>query len=96
MHPGSVNTFADRVPRFRFVAKIIMRLFFKTWDQGSYNSLIAATSPVVHEQPEVYKGAYIEGDYGKVRKPSKDAQDPKSASELWVVTEKFLNDIGVE
>ena len=49
IHPGNVNTFADQLPMFRTVAKVIMGLFFKTWDQGAYNSVIGAALPAVRE-----------------------------------------------
>ena len=94
-HPGVVNTFADRLPRFRFIAKILMRIFFKTWDQGAYNSVFSAASPLVREHPEIYQGAYIEGDYGKVATPSKNARDIEIAAELWETTESFLESIGL-
>jgi NAD(P)-dependent dehydrogenase (short-subunit alcohol dehydrogenase family) len=97
VHPGSVNTFVDRVPpRYRFVARLIMTLFFKTWDQGAYNSAIAAASPVVRQNPDVYRAAYVQGDYGKVKKPTADASNPEAATELWEVTSNYLKGIGVE
>jgi NAD(P)-dependent dehydrogenase (short-subunit alcohol dehydrogenase family) len=97
LNPGSVNTFMDRVPpRYRWLAKLIVPLFFKTWDQGAYNSVIAAASPVVRQNPDVYRAAYIQGDYGKVKKPSVDASNPEAATELWEVTSNYLKDIGVE
>jgi len=49
-----------------------MSMFFEAWDQGAYNSVFfASASPFVQEQPEIYKGAYIEREYGKVATPSK-------------------------
>ena len=96
LHPGLVDTFTDRLPRFRSIAKILMSVFFKTWDQGAYNSVFAAASPVVREHPEIYKGVYIEGDYGKVVAPSKDAQDAEIAAELWKTTESFVESIGLD
>jgi hypothetical protein len=95
LNPGAVNTFAHRLPRPLFILKIVMRLFFKTWDKGAYNSVFAAASPVVREHPEIYKGAYIEKDHGKVMKPSENAQDPEIAAELWKTTEEFLESIGL-
>ena len=67
---------------FRTVVKVIMGLFFKTWDQGAYNSVIGATLPAVHENMGKYKAAYIEGDYGKVVKPSELAMNDKAAATL--------------
>lgn len=96
VHPGGVDTWSDRLPKFKFVGKIIASLFFKTWDQGAYNSVIAAASPAVRNHPEMYKGAYIEGDYGKVTKPSKDAQNTEIAAELWKTTVEFVASIGLD
>ena len=95
VHPGAVNTFADRLPIFRTMGKVIMGLFFKTWDQGAYNSAIGAALPAVRENPEKYKAAYIEGDYGKVVKPSKLAGNDKAATALWKTTEDFVRSLGI-
>ena len=73
-----------------------MSIFFKTWDQGAYNSVFAAASPVVRKRTEIYKGAYIEGDYGKVVASSKNAQDAEIAAELWKTTESFVESIGLD
>ena len=95
VHPGAVNTFADRLPIFRTMGKVIMGLFFKTWDQGAYNSAIGAALPAVRENPEKYKAAYIEGDYGKVVKPSKLARNDEAAAALWKTTEDFVRSLGI-
>ena len=95
LNPGAVDTFAHRLPNYLFIFKIFMHLFFRSWDRGAYNSVFAAASPVIREHPEIYKGAYIEEDYGGVAKPSENAQDPEIASELWKTTESFLESIGL-
>jgi NAD(P)-dependent dehydrogenase (short-subunit alcohol dehydrogenase family) len=59
VHPGAVNTFVDRLPKFRTLAKIFVPLFFKKWDEGGYDSAFAAASPLVRANPEAYKGKYI-------------------------------------
>jgi hypothetical protein len=97
LDPGAVNTFWDRLPKpIQPIARFIMFLFFKTWDKGAYNSVFSAAAPIVHNHPKVYKGAYIEGDYGKVVQPSKVAQDPEIAAELWKTTVNFLETIGLD
>ena len=96
IHPGEVNTIVDRLPKFQALAKIICDLFFKTWDQGAYNSAFAAASPLVRANPEAYKGKYIEHDYGKVVLPSKKARDPGFAADLWAVTEAFVKSKGLD
>ena len=95
IHPGNVNTFADQLPMFRTVAKVIMGLFFKTWDQGAYNSVIGAALPAVRENPEKYKAAYIERDYGKVVKPSELAMNDEAAATLWKITENFVRGLDI-
>jgi hypothetical protein len=71
LNPGAVNTFVGQLP-FKTLTKIIMGTFFKKWDEGAYNSAFAAASPLVSAHPEVYKGKYIEGDYGKVVVPKEE------------------------
>jgi hypothetical protein len=93
LNPGAVNTFANQL-KYKTLAKIIMGTFFKTWDQGAYNSAFAAASPLVRASPEAYKGKYIEGDYGKVVLPSKMGQDREMSARLWAVTEGFVTDKG--
>jgi hypothetical protein len=45
VHPGSVNTFAGKLPTLmKPVGSLIMKLFFKHPDEGAYNSVIAAAS----------------------------------------------------
>ena len=95
IHPGNVNTFADQLPTFRTVAKVIMGLFFKTWDQGAYNSVIGAALPTVCENPGKYKAAYIEGDYGKVVKPSELAMNDEAAATLLKITENFVHGLDI-
>jgi hypothetical protein len=95
LNPGAVNTFTDQLPFFKTLAKIIMGMFFKTWDQGAYNSAFAAASPLVRASPEAYKGKYIEGDYGMVVLPSKMGQDREMAARLWAITEEFVTEKGL-
>jgi hypothetical protein len=73
-----------------------MKYFFKSPDEGAYNSVIAAASPRVRQYPEMYKGAYIEGDNGNLAKPSKAAENPETATELWATTEEFLTSIKLQ
>jgi hypothetical protein len=94
LNPGTVNTFADKF-KYKGLANIIMRTFFKTWDQGAYNSAFAAASPLVRASPEAYKGKYIEGDYGTVVLPSKMGQDREMAARLWEITEEFVTEKGL-
>jgi hypothetical protein len=94
VHPGAVNTFADKY-KYKGLVKIIAGVLCKTWDQGAYNSAFAAASPLVRASPEAYKGKYIEGDYGVVVLPSKVGQDREMAARLWAITEEFVTEKGL-
>ena len=50
VHPGAVNTFADKY-KYQGLVKIIAGVLCKTWDQGAYNSAFAAASPLVRTTP---------------------------------------------
>jgi hypothetical protein len=95
LNPGAVNSFAHRLPNYLFPLKILMWLFFHTWERGAYTSVHAAASPTIREQAEKYKGAYIESEYGVIVEPSENARDPEIAAELWKTTENFLGSIGL-
>jgi len=95
LNPGAVDTFAHRLPIYLYPFKIIMHLFFSTWERGAYTSVHAAASPTIREQAEKYKGAFIENEYGVVAEPSENARDPEIAAELWKTTEEFLGSVGL-
>jgi len=79
----------DHLPSFQILAKIFFGLFYKKCDQVGYNSAFAAASPLVRANPEVCKGKYIEGDYGKVVPYRK-----RLVTDLWAVTEAFVKSKG--
>jgi len=93
LHPGSVNTFSDRLP-FPRVSRWLVNLFFATPDRGAFTSLIAAASPAVRADPQKYKGVYLR-PVGELVEPSEQAKDPKLAEELWRTTENYLEGIGL-
>ena len=72
-----------------------MGLFFKTWDQGAYNSIIGAALPAMRKSLEKYKAAYIEGDYGKVVKPSELTRNNEAAAMLWKTIENFVHGLNI-
>ena len=95
VHPGSVNTFADRLPPpIRPVGTLIMRWFFAHPDEGAYTSVVAAASPDVRKRPDAYKGAYLE-PVGKIFALGKVVRNPELGPELWTTTETFLATIGL-
>ncbi|KAJ2932412.1 hypothetical protein H1R20_g4707, partial [Candolleomyces eurysporus] len=69
-----------------------MPLIFMTPDVGSYTTLFAAASPLVKEQPEVFKGAYL-GPIAKLGKASDNAEREDLGVELWDTTESVLKRI---
>ncbi|KAF9467316.1 hypothetical protein BDZ94DRAFT_1249065 [Collybia nuda] len=93
VHPGTVNTFAHRMP-FPKLSEWLLRTFASSPDEGSWTSLFAAASPIVLAESGEYKGSYLM-PVGKISKGSKQAQSPELAKELWASTEIFLQDIKV-
>lgn len=93
INPGAVNTFASRMP-FPWVAAVIFALFFEVPEVGAYTSCFAAASPTVRDDPEKYKGKFME-PVGIITEPSEVAQRDDLAEELWETTERILKEIGV-
>lgn len=93
VHPGTVNTFAHRMPFPKF-SGWLLRMLASSPDEGSWTSLFAAASPLIRTEPGKYKGSYLV-PVGQVSKGSKQSQNPELAKELWASTEAFLRDINV-
>lgn len=94
IHPGEVNTFADRLP-WPFLANITMELFFMRPEPGSYTSCFAAASPLVRNFPAKYKNAYLE-PVGHVGDLSSNAKRDDLATDLWDTTEQLLEGIEIK
>lgn len=109
LHPGHVNSvFDSKVERstgnaaFRQSLSPIVRglwvlgtmLHAVPISKGAYTSVFAAASPEVRAHPETYKGAYLQ-PVAKVGKPTDDGNNSELAKELWVTTEKILEEIGM-
>lgn len=58
-------------------------------DVGSYTTLFAAASPLIKEQPEIFKGAYLR-PVAQLGKASDNAEREDLGTELWETTEKVL------
>ncbi|KAG6907738.1 hypothetical protein DXG01_007538 [Tephrocybe rancida] len=93
INPGTVNTFASRMP-FPFIASILFAIFFDIPEVGAYTSCFAAASPAIRANPEKYKGAFLE-PVGIITEPSENAKDDKLAKELWETTESILANVGI-
>jgi hypothetical protein len=94
IHPGEVNTFADRLP-WPILANIVMEVFFMRPEAGSYTSCFAAASPLIEEFPNKYRHTYLE-PVGVVGKLSENAKSIKLASQLWGTTETILKDLNID
>lgn len=94
IHPGEVNTFADRLP-WPFLANLAMELFFMRPEPGSYTSCFAAASPLVRNFPAKYKNAYLE-PVGLVGELSSNAKRDDLASDLWQTTEELLEGMQIK
>ncbi|KAF9486147.1 NAD(P)-binding protein [Pholiota conissans] len=90
VHPGAVNTFADRLP-LRFLLNPIVNLFFVSPDVGAYNSCFAAASPLVKAEPEKYRGAYLVPT-GKVKLEGENARNEALQEEIWESTVRILGE----
>ncbi|KAF9003235.1 NAD-P-binding protein [Cyathus striatus] len=94
IHPGGVDTFSDRWP-FPRISKFLIQLVIAEPVVGAYNSAFAATGKKINENKEEYKGTYLESrPTGRVAKLGKEVNVEKG-EELWALTEKVLQEIGV-
>ncbi|KAL0958395.1 hypothetical protein HGRIS_000536 [Hohenbuehelia grisea] len=93
LHPGGVDTFSQNWPLPR-ISTWLVRLAISPPEEGAFTTLFAAASPQVASDKEQYKGQYLE-PIGKLSKPSKLAEDPKLADELWTTTQDFLTGLGL-
>lgn len=55
--------------------------------EGAFNSLYAATSPVIRAERSTYSGAYL-NPVGAVAEPGSEAKDPVAAQDLWETSER--------
>ncbi|KAF9223134.1 NAD(P)-binding protein [Gyrodon lividus] len=96
LHPGSVNTFSRKpqLKKFSWLVDILVYPFFVHPDVGGYTSVIAAASPEVAQNRDMYKGAYLV-PIGKIKNPTDTARDEGIAKELWELMEGFVADRGI-
>lgn len=92
IHPGVVNTFADRIP---FLIRPLFSLLAKSVDEGGFNSCFAAFSPLPREKYEEFKGKYLT-PVGKIAGLSKNALREGLGDDLWTTTVAYLEQIGVQ
>ncbi|KAK7042952.1 hypothetical protein VNI00_008689 [Paramarasmius palmivorus] len=91
IHPGAVDTYSDRYP----IARLLKPLLYGA-DRGSHTSIFAAAGKIVKEKAGVYKGQYlVNNPVGKIVRPTKPADDEQLAEDLYQLTRKFLDGIGL-
>lgn len=78
-------------PIYRF---LIVPLAFVSVDQGVHTSLFAAAGKKVKEEPENYRGAFLD-PVAQLSKPSDDSLREDLADDLWKLTNQVLEDARV-
>ncbi|KAH9947937.1 NAD-P-binding protein [Amylocystis lapponica] len=100
VHPGTANSegvqsYAHSVgPILSPLYRAIANLFFPPSWKAAYSTVFAAASPVIHAELDKYRGSYIVPP-GKLARPSKLAENPDLAKELWETTERVLEDLAI-
>jgi len=74
----------------RWLVTPIVALIGLTIPQGGWTSVFAATAPVVRAEKAKYAGAYLL-PFGVLANPSKEAQDPVAARDLWETSERLCS-----
>jgi len=99
VHPGSImsdgaKASLNTLPCSSVWTKVA-GLFLKPASYGAETSSFAAGSPIIHQDPAKYHGAYITPG-NEPTKQTSFALDEKKQQELWDFTENFLKELGVE
>lgn len=76
---------------YGWIQSLWLRTFFLSPSQGAYTSLFCLTSPLVKDQPEVYRGAYLV-PFGRVVPPVPKARDVALQRKLWELSEEIVSD----
>ncbi|KIK70104.1 hypothetical protein GYMLUDRAFT_994181 [Collybiopsis luxurians FD-317 M1] len=95
LHPGGVDTFSHNWFPSGFWTPLV-RLAIMAPEQGSHTSVFAAAAKVVREEKDKYEGAYlVDSPVGKITEPSAMAKDDGLADDLWSLTNKVLETLGI-
>lgn len=73
---------------------LVVPLAFVSVDKGVHTSLFAAAGKKVKEEPENYRGAFLD-PVAQLSKPSEDALREDLADDLWKLTNQVLKDARV-
>ncbi|KAL8280657.1 hypothetical protein RQP46_006980 [Phenoliferia psychrophenolica] len=90
VHPGVVVT--EGTLEFFSYISWLLPLWGYTRVQGVAVTLFAATSPLVREKPEVYRGAYF-GPFGALEAQTSYRKDEALAKVLWSTSEEVVGDV---
>ncbi|KZS97413.1 NAD-binding protein [Sistotremastrum niveocremeum HHB9708] len=99
LHPGSVSTpgvieGAKKVFPFPTLVERFISLFFMTPAAGGVTPAFAAAAPIVRQNANKYKGAYLE-PYGRFGAKRKEVQSEELGKELWNTTEKIVAEMAI-
>ncbi|KAG6879837.1 hypothetical protein C0992_010795 [Termitomyces sp. T32_za158] len=95
LHPGGVDTFTHNWP-FPTFSKWLVGLVIANPMRGAYNSVFAAASKTIASDKDRYRGAYLESTpTGRITQVNKTLQNEQLGAQLWGITEKFLEDLGL-
>lgn len=81
-----------------FIVRPLTTLLFNmspSSEKGSYTQTFLSVAPVVRQEAEKYKGAFLWPPANIAKTTTKDGDNPELAVELWETTEKFLKDFGI-
>jgi len=97
LHPGSSPTPGNDKSMEswwigRWVVTPIVAYTGLTVPQGGWTTVFAATAPIVKAEKAKYAGAYLT-PYNVITEPSKEAQDPVAARDLWETSERLCSEM---
>ena len=87
-HPGLIATENNYISWPRYL-RFVLYLFGRAPEVGGNSALVGTTSPLVKQQPEKYKGAYLD-ESGAPIAASAIAQNKERAAELWKLTSEII------
>ncbi|KAH8097019.1 NAD-P-binding protein [Cristinia sonorae] len=100
LHPGTINTEGNKniINRqnwfLRPILAFISNIFLPDANNGAYTQVFAAVSPIVRQQADKYKGAFLMPP-AVISKTNKPGESKELAKELWETTETLLKELEV-
>ena len=87
-HPGLIGT-ENNFISWPWYLRFILHLLGRAPEVGGNSALVAVTSPSIKQQPEKYRGAYL-NESGDPVAASTVALNKERASELWRLTSEII------